>query len=335
MRTAPYIVACLCTILPPATAAQSVLERTPNLSGGWSGEPGTIYFNFLHRFTTSAAPERQVSNTPTFLLAYAPLGKVLAGVNYATRSDLSPRFPNEYELFARYQFIPGLAVQAAYNNAGRSVDAEVSVSRSIDRLRLLGAARAFSNGYDADSARFAVAGGATLRLTRSIALAGDVATLINRTASERMAWGAALQLAIPTTPHTLSLQVANTNTATLEGAARGSAQRRYGFEFTIPLHLARFKGAHAVAQPVPDNATRVAMKNLQFAPQTLTIARGTTVAWKNEDPLAHTVTASDKSWTSPLLQPGATYVHKFDVAGRYEIQCTPHPFMKMVVEVQP
>jgi len=311
-----------------------VLDRTPNLSGGWSGQPGVIYFNFLHRFTRSAAPERQVSNTPTFLLGYAPIARSLVGVNYATRSDLVARFPNEYELFGRYELLHGVALEGAYNNASQSIDGEVSLARSISRLRLMAAGRAFSKGYGGDSARFAVAGGASLRLSNSIALAGDVATLLERSALEKVAWGAALQIAIPTTPHTLSLQVANTNTNTLEGASRGGT-RRYGFEFTIPLHLARFRGTHAAEQVVPSNATHVSMKNLQYMPAALKVPAGTTIAWKNDDQLAHTVTAADSSWTSPLLQPGKSFVRTFDQPGVYEIHCTPHPFMKMTVEVTP
>ena len=37
-------------------------------------------------------------------------------------------------------------------------------------------------------------------------------------------------------------------------------------------------------------------------------------------------------WNS---DPGATYERKFEAAGRFEITCSPHPFMKSVVEVKP
>src|SRR5687768_1976843 len=70
---------------------QSVLDRTPNLQGVWWGTPGTVYFNFLHRFTASDPPVRQVTNNPTFLLAAGLPGGVLAGFNYATRSDIATR----------------------------------------------------------------------------------------------------------------------------------------------------------------------------------------------------------------------------------------------------
>src|SRR3954469_16992 len=57
----------LLTSFSDATA-QSLLDHSPDVSGDWTGAPGTIYFHFLHRFTASGAPERKVSNVPTFLL---------------------------------------------------------------------------------------------------------------------------------------------------------------------------------------------------------------------------------------------------------------------------
>ena len=78
MRTLP--VAAL-LLLPIGAGGQSLLERPPNVSGNWVGAPGTIYFNFVHRFATSDAPERKVSNVPTFLLAAGLPKRLLAGFN--------------------------------------------------------------------------------------------------------------------------------------------------------------------------------------------------------------------------------------------------------------
>lgn len=75
--------------LPHDAMAQSLLERPPNLSGNWAGNPGTLYFNFIHRFRASDAPERKVSNYPTFLVAAGLPYRLLVGFNYATNSDLA------------------------------------------------------------------------------------------------------------------------------------------------------------------------------------------------------------------------------------------------------
>ena len=324
-------------MLPSSLPAQSLLDRTPNVSGGWVGAPGTIYFNFLHRFTQSGAPERQVTNYPTFLLGYAPLRNSLLGVNYSTRSDIAPRFPNEYELFARYAPLRMVSLQAGYNQAAESVDGELGLVHDLGPLHLMAAGRVFSQGYATDTTRFAVAGGATVRLSRWFALGGDVATLLERRDGEKLAWSAALQIAIPYTPHTFSLQAANTSTATLQGQSRGLDDVRYGFEFTVPVTLARFfgvaKGAEAAGTAQAD--VTVDMRGIQFVPATVRVRAGSGVLWKNSDQFAHTVTAQDGSWTSPLIEPGQTYQRVFEKPGTYAITCTPHPFMKSTVEVVP
>jgi plastocyanin len=325
-------------MLPSSLSAQSLLDRTPNVNGGWVGVPGTIYFNFLHRFTNSGAPERQVTNYPTFLLGYAPLRNVLLGVNYATRSDIAPRFPNEYEIFARHTPLPFVSLQAGYNNAAESIDGEVGVMQAFGRLRLLAAGRVFSSGFASDTLRFALAGGATLRVSRWFALGGDVASMLDARDNEELAWSAALQIAIPYTPHTLSLQAANTSTSTLQGSSRGLDDVRYGFEFTIPLTLSRwFRTAESaeVRIETAENDVSADMSALQFVPSRVRVRAGAAVIWKNSDQVAHTVTAEDRSWTSPLIEPGRSYRRVFDTPGTYNIVCTPHPFMKAVVEVVP
>ena len=407
--------------------AQTLLERTPNVSGGWVGAPNSVHFNFLHRFNQSGAPQRQVTNRPTFLLAYAPRSPLLVGAHYATRSDVAPNYPNEWEAFARYGILSqgadrpvDLAVQVGYNQAAESVDGELSLARRIGPLRVLGAARAFSSGYRED-ARYALAGGAALRLGNWFALAGDVGTLIDAADNEEMTWGAAVQLGIPLTPHSVSLQATNTNSSTLQGASKGSEEIRWGFEFTVPVALGRYFGprqAPVAAAPPPntdsimrvaiaDSVTRVlraeferraredslrivlrddaarlqqqlaavraqaradsireaeaaaaraeaaraaaeraaaeaprrivrtGMRNLAYEQPTIEIESGTTVVWRNNDQVVHTVTAVDRSWDSGNIQPGASWQRTFSQPGRYEIFCTPHPFMRAVVIVRP
>jgi len=321
-----------------ATAAgQSLLDRTPNLSGGWLGERGTLQFNFLHRFTVSDPPARKVTNSPTFLLSYRLPFPLVVGVNYATSSDVAPAFPNEWEVFGRYARFGG-AVQLGYNQAARSADGEITVGRTLGPVRLLAVGRFLSNGYASDTARYAVGGGATLRLHRWVALAGDFATLLDRRPGEKAAWGAALQLAIPYSPHTFSLQVSNTSTATLQGASRGLDKVRSGFEFTIPFTLSRYFGrAKHAAQGGAGAAaggTAVEMRAMAFAPTRIEVNAGGTVEWTNHDQLPHTVTADDGSWDSGPIAPDGTWRHTFDKPGTYAFHCTPHPFMTGVVVVK-
>jgi plastocyanin len=248
--------------LPAAARSQSLLDRSPNVSGDWVGASGSLYFNFIHRFSTSGPPERKVTNVPTFLVAAGLPHHLFAGVNYSTNSTLAPNYPNEWELFARFSPISqdlgapvDLGGQIGYNNAARGVDGEVSVARKMGIVRLLAAGRALSDPLTSGRERFALAGGATIRLGTYVALAGDIASLTNRDSSERVAWSAGVHVAIPLTPHTLSIQVTNTLAGTLQGVSRGTSQRRYGFEFTIPLTLARYFGKRTPVSTETDSVT--------------------------------------------------------------------------------
>jgi plastocyanin len=335
-----------------STQAQSVLQRTPNLSGGWAAAQGTVYFNFLHRFTTSDAPQRKVGNVPTFLLGVGVPGSILLAVNYSTNSDLVDSYPNEWEFLARavplqeFRGFPlDVSLQGGYNNAAESIDGELELAKQISRLRLLAVGRVLSKGFGEERTRIAVGGGGVLQLTRWLGLGGDYVKPLDPAEGieEDAAWSAALQIAIPLTPHTLSLQVANTSTSTMQGSSRGGDTRRYGFEFTIPVTLARYFGKRSAAAAAPTAPSEVAgngrtvgsrMRNLQFEPRTLRISAGTTVAWRNDDQVVHTVKAVDQSWESPPIEGGGVYRHTFAQPGTYEITCGPHPFMKQIVEVK-
>ncbi|CAN5719937.1 hypothetical protein BH23GEM10_BH23GEM10_08200 [soil metagenome] len=255
------------------SAGQTLLERTPNVAGPWVGAPHSLHFNFLHRFNHSGAPIRQVTNRPTFLLAYGTPFDALIGAQYATRSDVAERMPNEWELFGRYRLLEqdlgmplDVAAQVAYNVAAQSVDGELSAARRFGAVRVLGAGRALSAGYGGDT-RFALAGGATLRIGRWLAVAADAGKLLDAADHERAAWGVGLQFGIPLTPHSFSVQAGNTNSATRQGASRGADEVRWGFEFTVPVALQRYLGRRepppvpVAAAPVTDadSARRVAI----------------------------------------------------------------------------
>jgi plastocyanin len=154
-----------------------------------------------------------------------------------------------------------------------------------------------------------------------------------------VAWGAGVQLAIPNTPHTFSVQVTNTNSASIHGSSRGDGVVRYGFEFTVPITLSRYFGRRA--EPVTlssantaDSAATISMQRIAFDRQLVQIESGSSVVWRNDDRVIHTIRAADGSWESPEIQPGGSFTRAFPTPGRYEITCGPHPFMKMIVEVK-
>jgi plastocyanin len=327
--------------------AQSVLDRSPNLSGGWVARLGVIQFNFLHRFMRSSAPERKVSNFPTFLLAGGLPGNAMVGFYYSTNSTLVPLYPNEWEFFGRVRLISqdngaplDVAGQVGYNLAADGLDGEITAARRFGPVRPIAVIRLLKDP-NADGTDVAVGGGAVLRLGRYLALAGDVASVTDRDPGEKVAWSAGLQIGIPHTPHSLSLHASNASTVTLEGASRGGDETRYGFEFTIPFTLARYFGGRAkpaaapAATPAPaGNVVHATMHNLAFTTPNLEVPAGTTVEWKNEDEVTHTVTANDKSFDSGTMDAGAVWRHTFDRPGSYAYFCTLHPFMKATVVVR-
>lgn len=331
-------------VLPTAVAAQSTTDRTPVLSGDWVGVPGIVYFHFIHRFTVSDAPERKVINAPTFVVAASLPAHTLFGLSYATNSNLVPRYPNEHEFFVRAaplaQARGGLVdfgLQADYNDAAQGADAEATLGRAFGPLRLMSAARVLKDISDSSGVQVALAGGAVLHVARYVALAGDVGGLTQRRADEKLAWSAGLQLQIPLTPHTFSLQATNVNSNTLQGSSRGTNKVRYGFEFTIPITLRRYFG-HREDAPT-DTATgpvaaKLHLQGMAFRPDRIEIQRGQTIEWTNDDPLPHTVTANDGSFTSPLIEPGKSWRHTFTQPGEYAVHCTPHPFMHSVIVVR-
>jgi plastocyanin len=343
------LVAILCAIaVGRGASAQTVLDRTPNLSGAWVGPPGVLHFNFLHRFSVSPAPERKVSSAPTFLFAAGLPARTLLGVHYASNSELSPRYPNEWELFGRYAPLDqelgaplDASAQVGYNLAAEGLDAEAAVARRQGPVRLLAALRVLAEPGELGGVDVAIAGGVAVRLKRGIALTGDVASLTERQAGEEVAWAAGLSLAIPHTPHTLSLHATNTNNATLQSASRGTGRTRYGFEFTIPLTLSRYFGGGRPAPrpmgPGPaggrDSVTAM-VQDFMFRPARLEIAAGTTVVWTNGGQVTHTVTAEDGGFDSGPIEPGEDRAITFSRAGTYPFHCMPHPFMRGEVVVR-
>jgi plastocyanin len=232
---------------PRVIRAQSLLDRPDHISADWVGNTGTLYFNFVHRFSESPPPEHKVSNFPTFLVATGFASKALVGLNYATNSSLAARYPNEWEFFGRYAALQqedgapfDLGGQVDYNLAVKGVDGELSIARRDGPVRLIAVSRMIADTLGGSKKRFAFGGGGTIRFGRFLALAGDAASLTTRQPGEKIAWSAGVHVALPNTPHTLSLHVSNASTSTMQGLARGSDTRRYGFEFTIPIHMGRF-----------------------------------------------------------------------------------------------
>lgn len=70
---------------------------------------------------------------------------------------------------------------------------------------------------------------------------------------------------------------------------------------------------------------QVSMENFSFNPEVLTVPKGTTVVWTNNDSAVHNVEADD--FNSPDLKKGETFAFTFEKTGTYDYICGLHPKM--------
>jgi amicyanin len=81
----------------------------------------------------------------------------------------------------------------------------------------------------------------------------------------------------------------------------------------------------------------VAISNYAFSPASLTVKKGTTVTWTNQDDVKHDVVLDDGQPAGgpngSLLGKGQSYSFTFNTVGTYHYHCDPHPFMKASVTV--
>ncbi len=77
-------------------------------------------------------------------------------------------------------------------------------------------------------------------------------------------------------------------------------------------------------------ANSVEIKGFAFNQATITVAKGTTVTWTNDDSAPHTVTTTNApvDFDSGTMNKGDTFSQTFDTAGTYEYYCSIHPSMK-------
>lgn len=123
-----------------------------------------------------------------------------------------------------------------------------------------------------------------------------------------------------------------------------------GFIFTTPPQNPAVQenvaSPAAVATPLPtsvlpsEEATpsaqrvEVIISNLSFQPASITVGKGSTIVWRNQDTVAHTVTAEDGSFSSGTIVAGDTFEQRFDKVKTYTYSCSIHPEMKGTIIVK-
>lgn len=83
-------------------------------------------------------------------------------------------------------------------------------------------------------------------------------------------------------------------------------------------------------------STEVDIKNFEYVNKMLTVKKGTTVRWTNEDTVKHDVSPDnpgDAFQGSELLAKSESYEWTFNETGTYTYHCSPHPYMTGTVVV--
>lgn len=107
-----------------------------------------------------------------------------------------------------------------------------------------------------------------------------------------------------------------------------SNQINKGTVKSIP-QIAQFLNA-STAQPTiqagaaPSGTTTINMKDFEFQPNAITVPKGTTVVFVNQDNAKHTATSDDGSFNSKDMSGGQTFSFTFDQPGVYAYHCEFH-----------
>lgn len=78
----------------------------------------------------------------------------------------------------------------------------------------------------------------------------------------------------------------------------------------------------------------VLMKDMTFQPAELTVNRGDTIVWKNEDFVPHSATARDTSWDSKAINADSSWRFVAEKSGRHDYYCVFHPTMRGTIDVR-
>jgi len=101
----------------------------------------------------------------------------------------------------------------------------------------------------------------------------------------------------------------------------------------VVVSLVALASSTALGSTAEAPTRTVTMPGKAYDPSHLTVLTGTTVTWKNEDSINHTVTADGDAFASGYVPPGGSFAFTFAQQGRYAFHCTIHKFMRGEVDV--
>ena len=95
------------------------------------------------------------------------------------------------------------------------------------------------------------------------------------------------------------------------------------------------KGASTITTAAASTGVpSVTIKNFAFRPAKLTVAKGTNLEVRNADAAAHTFSARNNSFSSPILEPGKRATITLGKSGTFAFYCKIHANMTGTVVVK-
>ena len=96
---------------------------------------------------------------------------------------------------------------------------------------------------------------------------------------------------------------------------------------------ARDGGSSTSTSETPAGPSAVSIIDFSFKAPALTVTKGTTVTWTNDDGVGHSVVAGDDTFRSERLEKGDTFEFTFETDGEFAYICGIHPYMAGTVVV--
>ena len=94
--------------------------------------------------------------------------------------------------------------------------------------------------------------------------------------------------------------------------------------FAYNLATTNFSKAEIFTNDIP---TTILIQNHTFSPKETVIPLNTTVIWKNEDGMSHTVTSDKDLFDSHRIKEGNSFSYQFKTTGTYTYHCKYHKNM--------
>ena len=88
------------------------------------------------------------------------------------------------------------------------------------------------------------------------------------------------------------------------------------------------------APPLPSRKLGVAISGYAYHPAAVTVPRGTSVTFTNDDQTAHTATSTGSGFDTGTLRPGQRATVRLSKPGTYTYYCQFHAFMRATIVVR-